>query len=393
MRHLPLILKHLRRNWIRSLMTVLAMVVCIFLFCTLQTFVAAVRSNLRSANASILVTRHAVSLVFNLPISYEERIAAVPGVVRVAKVNWFGGARRAGDFSDFFPNLAVEAEPYLAMHQEFIVDPGQKRAFLEDMRGCIIGPDTAQRHGWKIGDTFQLESFIPPYRVGRPFDFVVRGIFSTDERRFPGTDRTVMLFHQTYLYETTGRRIGVGNYSVQIDDPAHAGAICRAIDDLFENSDAQTKSETEAAFRASFVAMAGNLALLLNSIGLAVIFTILLVTANTMAMAIRERRIEIAVLKTLGFSGATVMMLVLGESAVLGALGGGFGLLFAHFMIKALPHMPVIGDQLRGFRDLGLSAPIGALGFGVALLISFLAGIVPSVLSYRAKITDLLRQA
>ncbi len=393
MKHLPLILKHLRRNWIRSLMTVLAMVVCIFLFCTLQTFVQAVTANLRSANGARLVTRHAVSLVFNLPVSYEERIAAVPGVLRVAKVNWFGGARRAGDFSDFFPNLAIETEPYLAMYPEYILDSEQKKAFLEDMRGCIIGPDTAKRHGWKVGDTFQLESFIPPYRVGHPFDFVVRGIFATDDARFPGTDRTVMFFHQNYLYETTGRRIGVGNFAVQIDDPAHAGTISRAIDDLFENSDAQTKSETEAAFRASFVAMAGNLALLLNSIGLAVIFTILLVTANTMAMAIRERRTEIAVLKTLGFSGATVMMLILGESAVLGVLGGGFGLLFAHFMIQALPHLPFIGDAVRGFRDLGLSAPIGALGFGVALLISFLAGIVPSVLAYRAKITDLLRQA
>jgi putative ABC transport system permease protein len=393
MRFLPLILKHLRRNWIRSLLTVMAMAVCIFLFCTLQTFVAAVNQNLRTANDSRLVTRHAVSLVFNLPVSYQERIAAVPGVKNVAKVAWFGGARRAGDFSDFFPNLAVDAEPYLDMYPEYIVAPEQRRAWIAEQRGCIIGPDTAQRFGWKLGDTFQLESFIPPYRIGRPFEFVVSAIYGTDETRYPGTDRTIMFFHYNYLYEMTGRRVGVGNYSFEIDDKSKAGAISRTIDDMFENSDAQTKTETEAAFRASFAALAGNLALLLNSIGLAVTFTILLVTANTMAMAVRERRTEIGVLKTLGFSSARVMGLILGEAAVLGVMGGATGLVFGHLMIRALPHLPFIGSAVRGFRDLGLSASIGAMGFGVAMIIAFLAGIIPALLAYRARITDLLRQA
>jgi putative ABC transport system permease protein len=392
MRFLPLILKHLRRNWIRSLLTIMAMAVCIFLFCTLQTFIAAVNRNLRTANASRLVTRHAVSLVFNLPVSYEARIAAVPGVRRIAKVSWFGGARRPGDFSDFFPNLAVEAAPYLDMYPEIVLTPEQRRAWLADQRGCIIGPDTARRFGWKAGDTFQLESFIPPYRVGRPYDFVVSAVYGTDEARYPGMDRTLMLFHFDYLYEMTGRRIGVGTYSLEIDDPAKAGVVSRSIDDLFENSDAQTKTETEAAFRASFAALAGNLALLLNSIGLAVTFTILLVTANTMAMAVRERRTEIGVLKTLGFSGARVMGLILGEAAALGVLGGVAGLLFGQAMIHTLPHLPFIGDAVRGLQDLGLTMAVGSLGLGVALGIAFLAGFVPALLAYRARITDLLRQ-
>jgi putative ABC transport system permease protein len=392
MRFLPLILAHLRRNWIRSLLTVLAMAVCIFLICTLRTFVAAVDQNLKTSNASRLVTRHAVSLVFNVPVSYEERIASVPGVTKVAKVVWFGGARRVGDFSDFFPNLAVEADPYLDIYPEFVLTPDQRRAFLGDQRGCILGPDTAQRYGWKVGDTFSLESFIPPYRTGRPFDFVVSAIYSTDEARWPGTDRTLMLFHYNYLWEATGRRIGVGNYALEIDDPSRAGTISRTIDEMFDNSDAQTKTETEAAFRASFVALAGNLAFLLNSIGLAVSFTILLVTANTMAMAVRDRRTEIGVLKTLGFSSARVMGMILGEAALLGSAGGAIGLALSHVMIRALPHLPFIGNAVRGFRDLGLSPGVGAVGFGTALLIAFLAGIIPAVLAYRARITDLLRQ-
>ncbi|HEU4401830.1 MAG TPA: ABC transporter permease [Candidatus Polarisedimenticolia bacterium] len=392
MRYLPYILKHLRRNWVRTSSTVLAMSVCIFLFCTLQTFVRAVTWNLKSASATRLVTRHAVSLVFNMPIAYKERIAALPGVRRVAIVNWFGGLRPNG-FKDFFPNLAVEAEPYLAMHPEFIVEPGEQRAFFADLRGCLVGRRTATRFGWKVGDAFQLESFIPPYRVGRPFEFVIEGIFDTDPRRFPGTDTSVMLFHYKYLYESTGQRVGVGTFVIEIADPGQAGVISKAVDALFENSDAQTKTETEAAFRAGFVSMAGNLAFLLNTIALAVTFTILLVTANTMSMAVRERRTEIAVLKTLGFPSRLVMALILGESAALGGLGGGLGLLLGWVMIRLLPGLPYIGDAVRGFPDLGLSPAIAALGFGLALMLGLSAGMVPALLAYRARITDMLRQA
>jgi putative ABC transport system permease protein len=392
MRYLPYILKHLRRHWLRSLLTVLAMTFCIFVFCVLQTFLAAVNQNLRAGNSSRLVTRHAVSLVFNLPQAYRDRIASVPGVRNIAMENWFGGARKAGDFKDFFPNLAVEAEPFLQMYPEYILSDEAKHAWLDDQRGCVVGPATAARFGWKIGDAFQLESFIPPYRIGKPFEFVIRGIYDTDEARYPGTDKTVMFFHYKYLYEATGRHVGVGTYVTQIDDPSSAGRISGAIDDLFVNSDAQTHTETEQAFRASFVAMAGNLALLLNSIGLAVIFVILLVTANTMSMAVRERRTEMGVLKTLGFTSARVMGLVLAEAALLGAIGGGMGIFFSLGMIQALPHLPFIGDAVRGIADFGLPRAVGLTGFSLALGIGIIAGLAPAVAAYRARITDLLRQ-
>ncbi len=392
MRYLPYILKHLRRNWIRTASTVLAMSVCIFLFCTLRTFVQAVTWNLQSASATRLVTRHAVSLIFNMPIAYKARIAALPGVRSVAMVNWFGGTRRPNDFKDFFPNLAVEAEPYLAMHTEFILPEDQKQAFLQDLRGCIVGRRTAERFGWKVGDTFQLESFIPYYRVGRPYEFVIRGIFDTDLARFPGTDTSPMFFHHKYLYEMTQQRIGIGTFVIEIADPKQAAAIGKAVDALFENSEAQTKTETEAAFRAGFVSMAGNLALLLNGIALAVMFTILLVTANTMSMAVRERRTEIAVLKTLGFSSTLVLILILAESALLGALGGGVGILLGREMIRALPFLPIIGDAVRGFPELGLSPLIASVAFGLSVSIGLAAGFVPALLAYRARITDMLRQ-
>src|SRR5574341_1252987 len=255
MRYLPFVLKHLRRNWLRTASTVLAMAVCIFLFCTLQTVLHEVNAQLRSSSANRLVTRHAVSLVFNLPLAYGSRIQSVAGVKRVAITSWFGGslpAKKEGkadegadasttDWSNFFPNLAVEAEPYFAMSPEFQVPPDQFQGFLQDLQGCVIGKKLADKFGWKVGDRFFLESFIPPSRKSSgPFEFVVRGIFDTDPVKYPGTDTNVMFFHYKYLEESVSpRRIGAGTYTVEIDDPARAGAISKDIDALFENSDAQ----------------------------------------------------------------------------------------------------------------------------------------------------------
>jgi len=391
MKYAPLVLKHLRKNWIRTLSTVLAMAVCIFLICTLQTVVDAVNYGLHLGNASRLVTRHYVSLVFNLPNSYENKIAAVPGVQNITIVTWFGGLYR-GDFKYFFPNLAVEPERFLQIYPEVMLPEEQKQAWFHDGRGCIIGRKLAEKWGWKVGDAFQLESFIPPYRVGKPFEFVIDGIFDTDIVKYPATDLTAMYFNYKYLYEATGQRAGIGTLTELIDDPKNAGRISKTIDAEFENSDTQTKTETEQQFRASFVAMAGNLALLLNGIGLAVAFTILLVTANTMSIAVRERQQEIGVLKTLGFPSGLVMTLILVEALLLGAMGGAVGLLFASGAIRVLPSLPYVGDVVRQFPGLGLSPRIVSYGLGVALLLGLLAGFVPALLAYRARITEVLRQ-
>ena len=225
------------------------------------------------------------------------------------------------------------------------------------------------------------EAFIPPYRVGKPFDFVSDGIFDADPTRKIPSHCEFDGFNDKYLYEATGQRAGIGTVTSLIDDPKNAGRISKAIDAEFENSDAQTKTETEQAFRASFIAMAGNLALLLNGIGLAVAFTILLVTANTMSIAVRERQQEIGVLKTLGFPSGLVMALVLTEALLLGAMGGALGLFFADGMIHALPSIPFVGDVVRQFPGLGLSPKLIAYGLGSALLLGLLAGFVPAILA------------
>lgn len=405
MKFLPYLLKHLRRNWVRTLSTVAAISVCIFLFCTLQTIIAAVKWGLQSANASRLITRHATSLAYNIPLAHKNKIAALPGVRSVAITSWFGGTLRAKqqdlsqqddsapDFANFFANFAIEAPEYLAMYPEYHVPEAEKQAFMNDLRGCLVGRSLAKRFGWKLGDTFFLESFIPPYRkTDGPFEFVVRGIYDVDQVRDAGADDRLMFFHYKYLFEGTGQQVSAGTYVVTIADPAQAATVSKAIDETFANSAGPTKTETEAAFRASFVSLAGNLTTLLNIIGMAVTFTILLVTANTMSMAVRERRTEIAVLKTLGFPSARVMSLILGEALLLGVAGGLLGIALGVGAIRALPYVPVLGAAVAQFPNLGLSAPLSALALAISLGLGFAAGFVPSLLAYRARITDMLRQ-
>jgi len=407
---LPYLLKHLRRNWFRTTLTVLAMSLCIFLFCTLQSVLAGINALLDSTSAKRLVVRHGISLVFDVPLSYGPRIQSVAGVERVSTSNWFGGAlpsRKEGkseadgegsttDWSNFFTNWAVEMEPFLAMYPEYQIPPDQYQALLADQRGCVIGRKLADKFGWKLGDTFFLESFIPPHRKpDGPFEFVVRAIFDVDAAKYPGTDQNMMLFHRKYLYEATGRTLQAGTYHVEIEDPDQAGEISAAIDRLFENSDAQTHTETEKAFAAGFVAMAGNLALLLNGIGIAVTFTILLVVANTMSIAVRERRKEIGVLKTLGFTSGRVMGLVVAESLLIGAIGGFLGIAGSRGMMWFLTHAPGIKDALAGMglSEIALQPLVAVLGFAVAVFLGLAAGFVPALAAYRARITDMLRTA
>jgi putative ABC transport system permease protein len=242
-----------------------------------------------------------------------------------------------------------------------------------------------------VGDAVQLSSLIPSYRTGKPFEFVIRAIYRVDNARYPGTNAGLLLFNYEYLDEATRGQAGIGMYKLLIDDPNQAGSVSHAIDDMFENADPPTRTETEAAFRAGFISMAGNLALLLRSIGLAVSFTILLVTANTMSMAVRERQTEIAVLKTLGFPSRLVLGLVLGEALLLGTMGGGLGILLSRLAIRGLPKVPFVGDAVAGFPNLGLTPVVAILGMSLALTLGLFAGLVPALGAYRARIAETLR--
>jgi putative ABC transport system permease protein len=389
MKWIPFVLKHLRQNWIRTASTAAGIAVCIFLFCTLQTFVASLHGSLNQG-AARLITRNNVSRFYSLPNAYEERIAAVPGVMRVAAANYFGGMRDVNNPDSEFANFAIEGENFLAMYPEYILTEAEKKAFLGDQRSCIVGRALAEQFNWKAGDALQLTSNI--YRIGKPFEFVVSAIYQTDQTRYPGTNESTLFLHYKYLDEMTGRKAGVRTYRVEIANPKEAGVVSHAIDDLFENSDAQTHTETEAQYRANAGMLGGNLVLLLNGIGLAVMFTLLLVTANTMSMAVRERRTEIGVLKTLGFSGRLVLGLILAEGVLLGIVGAAVGLLLGRFLVDILPVVPVIGDLVRRFPKMNVPPTIASAGVFIGMFLGLVGGLFPSVSAYRARVTELLRQ-
>ena len=403
MKFLPFIFRHLSRRWIRTGSTVVAMALCVFLFCTLQSVLAQLDRLIEGRSPRRLVARNGISVIFGLPLFYAERIQAVPGVKRVAATTLFGGllmAKKEGkaeegsefttDWTNVFSNAAVDAEPYFAMSPELMVPQDQFREFMRDLQGCVMGRQLAEKFGWRIGDRFFLQSFVAGLRKkSGPFEFVVRGFIDTDLAKYPATETNLMFFHHRYMNEGLGPFSGTGLLTIELDDPARAGEVSSAIDALFENSSNQTLTETEKAFMAEFMSMAGNLTVLLNGIGLAVSFAILLVTANTMSMAVRERRTEIAVLKTLGYRSAQVMGLILAEALLLGALSGALGLGGTQLILWTLNRVP--GTTLAGLSAVELRLPVALLGFGAALLLGLAAGFMPAWSAYRARITDTLR--
>jgi putative ABC transport system permease protein len=398
-RFLPFVLKHLRRNTVRTASTIAAMALCILLFCTLQSALARFNRVVDTRSPRRLVTRNAITFMIPVPQAFGPEIRSVPGVRRVAIMNGFGGvlpaakegkdAGGATDWSNAFQNVAVDAEPYFAMNPELVVAPEELRDFMKDLHGCVIGRDLARRFGWKTGDRFFLESFVAAYRRKEgPFEFVIRGLMDADPR-YPGTETEMMVFHFKYLDEALGGGIKVMTFLVEIDDPARGAETGAAIDALFENSVSPTLTETEKSFTADFMSMAGDLGVVINGVGLTVCFAILLVTANTLSMTVRERRTEIAVLKTLGFTSAEVMGLVVTEALLIGAAGGILGVAGTGAIIWALDHATT--GTFYGFAGMELRPAIAASGLGVAMVLGLAAGLMPAWGAYRARVAETLR--
>lgn len=404
MRFLPFLLRHLAHAWVRTASTVLAMALCVFLFCTLQSVLGQFDRIVDSRSPRKLVVRNGIGIVSSIPLHYGDRIRTLPGVTHVAATLMFGGvmpARREGradtgagtEWTSVFSNVAVDAVPYFAMSPELRVPPDEFQAFLSDLRGCVIGRSLADKFGWRIGDRVHLESFSSSLRKpSGPFEFVVRAVY--DVAPDSGAEASVLFFHFRYLTEglgwsAQGVPLRTHLFTVGVADPARAAETAAAIDEMFENSSDQTFTESEKAFTAGFISMVGDLGAVVNGVGLAVCFTILLVTANTMSMAVRERRTEIAVLKTLGFRSAQVMGLVVGEALLLGGLGGLVGVASARVALAVLTGTPDF--TLAGLTRVDLRPPVALGGLGVALLLGLLAGLLPAWGAYRARVTDTLR--
>jgi putative ABC transport system permease protein len=323
-------------------------------------------------------------LIQPLPVNYKARIATVPGVRSVTHNTWFGGIYQ--DPANFFAQIAMEPDVYFPMYPEFRLPADQMKAWLADRQGAVAGRDLANRFGWKIGDRIPIQATIwrPKSGTGDTWEFNLVGIYDGDA----GVDKTNFFFRYDYLDENRSGGAGlVGWYIVKVDDPAKSLELAQRFDEMFANSSAETKTTTEKGFVDSFAKQIGDIGAIMIAILGAVLFTILLVVANTMAQSVRERTSELAVLKTLGFSNAAVMALVLAESVFIALVGGGLGLGVAWLFVQG-------GDPTGGLLPAFL-LPSRDIAMGVVLmaLLGVLAGALPAAQAMRLKITDALRRS
>lgn len=379
MRFLPLLLANLGRRKIRTGLTIGSFAAAMFLFGLLGAIRYGFRQGIDVAGADRLVVIGRTSIIQPLPLPYFERIKRIPGVKDVAHSTWFGGVYQ--DPKNFFAQFAIEPEDWIRMYPEFVVPPDEWKAFLADRQGAVIGRKLAARFGWKIGDHVPLK--VPGYFGGGSWDFNIRAIYHGTR---PNDDESQFWLQHAYLYEKAPAywKGIVGWYVVRVRNPADALDVARRIDAEFANSASETRTQTESAFAASFVQQMGNIEFLITAIGAIVFFTLLLVTGNTMAIAVRERTSELAVLKVLGYTSRFVLGLVLAESMAIAATGGAFGLWLAR----------VVTDQDLTQGLILLYLPLGALALGeaIALVTGLLAGLLPAVYAMRLNVAAALRR-
>ena len=381
MHALKLAARNALRHKLRTALTVVGLVVAVLAFGLLQTVIDAWYSGARAASNGRLVTRNAISLVFSLPVSYEARIRGVAGVNAVARSNWFGGIYQ--DPKKFFAQFAV-SDNYLDLYPEFVLSDAERRDWLRDRKGCLVGRQLADRYGFKVGDVLPLRGTIYP----GTWELVVRGIFD-------GADETKitlqLLFHWDYLNESVrktarNRADQVGVYVLGVANPDDAATVARDVDATFKNSLAETITETEQAFQLGFIAMSNEIIAAIRVVSYVVILIILAVMANTMSMSARERIAEHATLKTLGFGPGYIALLIFGESCMIAAIGGGLG-------IAATPPVAALFKQVAGgiFPVFAVSHTTLGLQTICAVAVGVIAAIVPAVQAARVRIVDGLR--
>jgi len=370
----------LRRRLRRTILTVLGLGIALFLFVTLRTFLHTLQTVGDVGSESRLIVSNKLGIVFPLPMAYRARLASQEGVHTVGYASWFGGIYQ--DPRNFFANFAVD-ENYLTLYPEIVTSDEHRAAFMADRTGALAGVRLMERFGWTVGQTITLQGTIYPGE----YQFTIRGVYHAGRRGF---DESSMLFHHRYLDEIMRAHMGgegfVGWYVLGVSDPDRAPQIAQAIDAAYENSASPTRSQTEKAFNLAFVGMYGNIGFFLNAIGMAVVFAILMVSANTMAMSARERFGEIAVLKTLGFTDGAVLRLVVAESLVITGLGLALGLGGAVLLFNLAEF------DFGGFvPGLTVKPGIALMAIAIALLIAAVSAAVPAWQSARLKVVDALR--
>jgi putative ABC transport system permease protein len=379
MKFVPLVWRNIWRRKFRTIFTLLSIFVAFLLFGILMTIRAAFSVGVDVAGLDRLVLINKVTLIMPLPISYQARLQQVDGVETATHQTWFNGIYQ--DPSNFFANIAVEPEPFLKVYPEFKLPPEQMTAWLDDRQGAIVGRDLAARFGWKLGDRVPLQGTIFQPKKGG-WEFNIDGIYDGDKT----VDKTQFFFRYDYLKEN--RTLGegtVGWYVVKIADPSRAVELSRQFDEMFANSSAETKTTTEKGFVESFAKQIGDIGAIMITIASVVLVMFGLVAASTMAQSVKERTSELAVLKTLGFTDAAILAIVLAESLLIVGTAGGLGLLVAWLIVQA-------GDPTGGLLAVFILPGRDIVaGIGLMAAMGLLAGAMPALAAMRLRITDALR--
>lgn len=383
MKFFHLIWSNFKRRKLRTLLTLFSIMIAFVLFGFLSAIKMALVGGVSLAGADRLVVRNKVSIIQLLPESYEGRMERIDGVANALHFTWFGGIYQ--DPKNFFAQMPTKPDELREMYPEWVFTDEAMAAWKKTRTGAVVGRATADRFKWKVGDRIPIQSTIWEKQDGsRVWEFDLVGIY---EGKTKAADTSQLFFRHDYFEEARAFAKGeVGWYVIRVKDPNRAADIAKLIDVEFENSPAETKTETEGAFIQAFAKQIGDIALLTAAISAAVFFTILLVAGNTMAQAVRERTGELGVLKALGFTNGRVMALVLLESCLMALLGGGIGLAVAWVMIAS-------GDPTKGMLPL-FFFPVKDLfvGIAIALALGVVTGIFPALQAMRLRVADALRR-
>jgi len=381
-KYFHLIWAALMRSKTRTLLTMLSVVTAFLLFGMLDAVRVAFDSSTNVAGYDRLVVASRLSITQMLPMRLQPQIESVPGVDKAVHMAWFGGIYR--EQRNFFPNMST-GPGFFDLYPEYSLPAEQRKAFDTTRNGAVVGESLARRHGWKIGDTIPLQATIFPTKGSNDWQFKLVGIFTVTDQKRRGEENQ-LYFRWDYFNEANDFvKDRAGWWMVKVANPEHGDRVAQAIDKLSENSDHETKTQTEQAFNQAFVKQFADIGMIVTAIMAAVFFTLVLLTGNTMAQAVRERVPELAVLKTIGFSNRSLLWLVLAESVLLIVLGGLIGLGIAGVLIAG------VSAASNGMIQLDtVPRATWLIGLGLMLAIGLIVGALPALRAMRLNIVDAL---
>src|SRR5450755_2112252 len=368
------------RNKRRSILTVLSITFSLLLLTLMMTiWHFFYLDTFSTQSAQRLITRHRVSLTQSMPLYYREKIRTIPGVVAVSPNNWFGGQYKDPKPENFFAQFGTDPQELFKIFTDLKMPADQLDAWQRDQAGVIVDSELAKKFGWKIGDRIVLKGTIYPVDL----ELTIRGIYTAPQAT------TSVYFNQKYVEEAVSFAKGkAGTFNILADSPANVSKVAAAVDEMFRNSPEPTKTESEKAFQLGFINSIGNVKAFILSICFAVVFATLLVSATTMAMSIRERTREVAVLKTLGFTRQSILRLYLGEAVLVSLIGGVLGCLLALGLVSGMSHAPGMGLFLSGMK---VTPATLLLAIFIAGMVGLMSAIVPAYNAAQIDIVEGLR--